>query len=158
MIREEYKTRISTPDAPHEIGPYSQAIVANGMVYCAGQIALDPATNQLVEGEIEVQTRRVLENLDGVLRAAGSSLEHVVKTTVFLSDMNDFVEMNQVYARYFGTTPPARSTVAVASLQRNARVEIECVAVVTGPRAGRSFLKAKDVTGDHFDMEQEREF
>ena len=109
MIREEYKARISTPDAPNEIGPYSQAIVANGMVYCAGQIAIDPATNEVVEGDIRVQTRRVLENLNGVLRAAGSSLEHVVKTTVFLADLSDFAEMNQVYARYFGTTPPARS-------------------------------------------------
>jgi 2-iminobutanoate/2-iminopropanoate deaminase len=158
MIREEYKTRISTPDAPHEIGPYSQAIVANGMVYCAGQIALDPATNEVVEGDITVQTRRVLENLGGVLRAAGSSLEHVVKTTVFLADLNDFAEMNQVYARYFGTTPPARSTVAVAGLQRNARVEIECIGVVAGARHGRPFSKAKDMAVDHFDMEQEREF
>jgi 2-iminobutanoate/2-iminopropanoate deaminase len=158
MIREEYKARISTPDAPNEIGPYSQAIVANGMVYCAGQIAIDPATNEVVEGDIRVQTRRVLENLDGVLRAAGSSLEHVVKTTVFLADLSDFAERNQVSARYFGTTPPARSTVAVAGLQRNLRVEIECIAVVAGTRHGHHFIKAKDVTEDHFDMEQEREF
>jgi len=157
MIREEYKTRISTPDAPHEIGPYSQAIVANGMVYCAGQVAIDPATNEVVEGDIQVQTRRVLENLDGILRAAGSSLEHVVKTTVFLADLSDFGEMNQVYARYFGTTPPARSTVAVAGLQRNLLVEIECIAVVAGARQGKPFIKAKDVTEDHFDMELDRD-
>src|SRR5947209_6589729 len=128
MASEEHKIRIQTPDAPNAIGPYSQAIVAQGMVYCAGQVAIDPATGQLIEGDIQAQTRRVLDNLAAVLKAAGSNLHHAVKTTVFLAQFSDFTPMNEVYAQYFGTAPPARSTVQVAALPRNALVEIECIA------------------------------
>ena len=119
---------IATPDAPKAIGPYSQATVAHGFIYTAGQVALDPATTELVAGGVKEQTERALQNLAAVLAAAGSSLQRVVKTTVFLVDMADFAAMNEVYARHFGDHRPARSTVAVAGLPRGARVEIEVVA------------------------------
>lgn len=119
---------IATPDAPKAIGPYSQAVSAGGMLYTAGQIALDPATMEIVPGGIAEQTERVLDNLEAVLRAAGLGFENVVKTTVFLVDMGEFAPMNEVYARFFGDHRPARSTVAVASLPRNVRVEIDLVA------------------------------
>ena len=121
---------IATPSAPPAIGPYSQAIVHNGMAYLSGQIPLDPATVQVIEGDIGAQTERVLENMAAVLAACGSSLGKVVKTTVFLKDMGEFAAMNAVYARYFATNPPARSTVEVARLPRDVRVEIECMAIV----------------------------
>ena len=121
---------IATSAAPPAIGPYSQAIVHNGMAYLSGQIPLDPATVQVVEGDIGVQTERVLENMAAVLAACGSSLGQIVKTTVFLKDMGEFAAMNAVYGRYFGTNPPARSTVEVARLPRDVRVEIECIAIV----------------------------
>ncbi len=121
---------IATPSAPPAIGPYSQAIVHNGMAYLSGQIPLDPATVQVVDGDISAQTERVLENMAAVLAACGSSLGKVVKTTVFLKDMGEFAAMNAVYARYFATNPPARSTVEVARLPRDVRVEIECIAIV----------------------------
>ena len=124
------KTIISTGQAPKAIGPYSQAIVANGMAYLSGQIPLDPATNQMIEGGIEAQTERVLENLKAVLEACGASLASVVKTTVFLKDMGEFPKMNEVYARYFGENPPARSTVQAAKLPRDVSVEIDCMAIV----------------------------
>lgn len=124
------KTVISTPDAPAAIGPYSQAIVSNGFVFVSGQIALDPATGQLVPGGIEEQTTRVIENLAAVLKAAGSSLSEVVKTTVYLKDMGEFTAMNAVYAQYFSTDAPARATVEAARLPRDVRVEIDCIAVV----------------------------
>lgn len=120
---------IHSEDAPKAAGPYSQAIVAGDLVFCAGQIPLDPATGALVEGDIAVQTGRVLDNLAAVLAAAGSDLAHVVKTTVFLADIGDFAAMNEAYALRFGTHRPARSTFQVAALPRGARVEIECVAV-----------------------------
>jgi len=120
---------IATDHAPRAIGPYSQAVVANGFVFLSGQIPLDPATNQLVEGDVAVQTERVLENLKAVLRACGSSLGSVVKTTVFLKDMADFPRMNEVYGRYFPSNAPARSTVQVARLPRDVSVEIEVIAV-----------------------------
>lgn len=123
------KTQIVTNQAPAAIGPYSQAIAAGPYLFCSGQIALDPATGQVVSGGIEVQTRQVLENLKAVLEAAGSGLGQVVKTTVFLADLADFAAMNGVYARYFGGTPPARSTVQVAGLPRAVAVEIEAVAL-----------------------------
>lgn len=123
------KQVVQTPHAPAAVGPYSQAICAHGFVFTAGQIPLDPQTNQLVDGGIEEETERALENLKAVLEAAGSSLDRVVKTTVYLRDMNDFPVMNQVYARYFGEAPPARSTVQ-AVLPKGARVEIEAVAVL----------------------------
>jgi len=121
---------VATDRGPKAIGPYSQAIRANGLVFLSGQIPLDPKTQQLVEGDVAVQTERVLENLKGVVEAAGSSLQHVVKTTVFLADMNDFSAMNEVYARYFKNHPPARSTVEVSRLPKNARVEIDLIALL----------------------------
>ena len=124
------KRAVKTPDAPKAIGPYSQAIVANGFVYAAGQIGSDPKTGTLVPGGIEEQTEQALKNLAAVLRAAGSSTDDAVKTTVFLADMNDFAKMNEVYAKYFKQPFPARSTVQVARLPRDAKVEIEVVAIV----------------------------
>lgn len=126
------KTRIHSNNAPNAIGPYSQAIVANGLVFCSGQVALDPASGQLIEGGIREQTRQALENLDAVLQAAGSGLSQVVKTTVFLQNFGDFAAMNEVYGAYMGDTPPARSTVEVAALPRQALVEIECIALAGG--------------------------
>lgn len=123
------KTIIATPNAPQAIGPYSQAVVHNGLVYCSGQIPLDPATGQMVDGDIAAQTGRVMENLKGLLEAAGSSLDRVVKTTVFLRDMAEFAAMNEVYGRYFPSQPPARATVEVSRLPRDARVEIECIGI-----------------------------
>jgi 2-iminobutanoate/2-iminopropanoate deaminase len=119
---------ISTEQAPKAIGPYSQAVVLNGVAYLSGQIPLDPATGQLVEGDIAAQTERVLQNLKAVLEASGASLESVLKTTVFLKDMADFPKMNEVYARYFATNPPARSTVQAAKLPRDVSVEIDAIA------------------------------
>lgn len=123
------KDRVHTDKAPKAIGPYSQAIKANGFVFASGQIPLDPATMQIVEGGIREQTERVMNNLEAVLQAAGSSLEGVVKTTVFLKDLTDFVEMNEVYGSFFKQTPPARSTVEVARLPRDVRVEIDVIAL-----------------------------
>lgn len=120
---------IHTDNAPKAIGPYSQAVRVGSFIHTAGQVALDPATGQLVEGGIEAQTRQVLRNLSHVLDAAGSSLRHVVKTTVFLKDMGEFAQMNTAYGEMFGEHRPARSTVQVAALPRGAAVEIECVAV-----------------------------
>jgi 2-iminobutanoate/2-iminopropanoate deaminase len=122
-------TPIHTERAPKAIGPYSQAIRAGGLIFCAGQIPLDPATMNLVEGDIETQTRRVLQNLSAVLEAAGSSLSRVVKTTVFMADLGEFARMNAVYGEFFASAPPARSTVQAAALPRGARIEIECVAL-----------------------------
>jgi len=119
---------IQTTDAPAAIGPYSQAIVAGDLVFTSGQVALDPATGQLVPGDVAAQTARVLANLAAVLDKSGSSLADVVRTTVYLRDMADFAAMNAVYARYFTGAPPARSTVAVAGLPRDARVEIDAIA------------------------------
>ena len=120
---------ISTDGAPKAIGPYSQAIVAGDLVFCAGQIAIDPKTGELVSGDIREQTRRALDNLAAVLQAAGSALDRVTKTTVFLSDMAEFSAMNEVYAERFGSHRPARSTVPVGALPRGSRIEIECIAV-----------------------------
>ena len=124
------KEIIATDRAPTAIGPYSQATRHDGLIYSSGQIPLDPVTGQLIEGGIVEQTARVLENLTGVLEAAGAGLDSVLKTTVFLKDMAEFGAMNEVYAKYFGTNPPARATVEVARLPRDARVEIEAIAVV----------------------------
>jgi 2-iminobutanoate/2-iminopropanoate deaminase len=120
---------VSTPRAPQAIGPYSQAIIANGFVFTAGQVALDPATMNLVPGDVKAQTDRVFLNLQAILEAAGSSLPKVVNTSVFLATMDDFAAMNEVYARHFGAHRPARSTVAVKTLPKNALVEIDCVAL-----------------------------
>jgi len=119
---------ITSDAAPKAIGPYSQAIRSAGLLFLAGQIPLDPATMQIIEGDIAKQTERVLENVKAILAAAGSSLDRVVKTTVFLKDMNEFAAMNEVYGRYFPQNPPARSTVEAARLPRDARIEIEVIA------------------------------
>lgn len=123
-------TIIQTDTAPAAIGPYSQAVVHAGLVYTAGQIPLDPETGEMVQGSVADQTDRVLRNLAGVLEAAGASFQSVLKTTVFLRDMNDFAAMNEVYARYFDQHRPARSTVQAARLPRDCAVEIECVAAL----------------------------
>lgn len=122
---------VSTELAPKAIGPYSQAVISNGVAYLSGQIPLDPVTNQLVEGDIAAQTERVLQNLKAVLEACGASLDSVLKTTVFLKDMGDFPKMNEVYGRYFATNPPARSTVQAARLPRDVSVEIDAIASVS---------------------------
>jgi 2-iminobutanoate/2-iminopropanoate deaminase len=124
------KQIIQTEKAPQAIGPYSQAVKISGLVYLSGQIPIDPDTGQFVSGGVSEQTEQVLKNLSAVLEAAGSGLNRVVKTTVFLADMNDFAEMNQVYEKFFTSEPPARSTVQAAGLPRNARVEIDAIAVV----------------------------
>ena len=123
------KKVIQTEGAPKAIGPYSQAILAAGMVFCSGQIPIDPGTGNLIEGDTAAQTRRVILNLKAVLEEAGSSLDRVVKTTVFLRDMGDFAAMNAVYGEYFDTTPPARATVQVSRLPKDVAVEIDCIAL-----------------------------
>jgi len=119
---------VSTPQAPRPIGPYSQGVISGGFLFCSGQIALDPETGELVDGDVATQTERVLQNLVAVLKEAKMGPENVVKTTVYLTDMADFPAMNEVYGRYLGARPPARSTVAVAGLPRGVRVEIDVVA------------------------------
>lgn len=120
---------VSTDKAPKAMGPYSQAIRVDNFVFCAGQVGLDPSTGKLVEGDIQVQTRRVLQNLSAALEAAGSSLSRVVKTTVFLTNLDDFQKMNAIYAEFFPAAPPARSTVQVARLPAGASVEIDAIAI-----------------------------
>ncbi len=122
------KELLATQDAPAAIGPYSQGVTANGFIFLSGQIPLDPQSGQLVEGDIRAQTERVLANLQAVLQAAGSSLAAVVKTTVYLADLDDFAAMNEVYGRFFPDQPPARATVQVARLPKGARVEIDLIA------------------------------
>jgi 2-iminobutanoate/2-iminopropanoate deaminase len=119
---------VSTSDAPRPIGPYSQGVISGGILYCSGQIALDPQTNELVGGDVAEQTERVLQNLVAVLREAKMGPENVVKTTVYLADMADFPKMNEVYGRYLGQKPPARTTIQAAGLPRNVRVEIDVIA------------------------------
>ncbi len=123
------KKTVATDDAPKAIGPYSQAVIHDGTIYLSGQIPLDPVTGQVVEGDVAAQTERVLDNIKAVLAACGSSLDLVVKTTVFLKDLGAFSKFNEVYARYFPENPPARSTVEVARLPRDVRVEIDAVAI-----------------------------
>jgi 2-iminobutanoate/2-iminopropanoate deaminase len=120
---------ISTPDAPKAIGPYSQGIRANGFIFVSGQVAIDPATQQVIAGEVAAQTARVIQNLSEILEAAGSGLGKVVRTTVFLKNMNDFAAMNEVYGKYFSAAPPARSTVEVSRLPKDVLVEIDVIAV-----------------------------
>ena len=121
---------VHTDKAPKAIGPYSQAIRTDSMIFAAGQTGIDPATGDLIPGGVEEQTRQVLTNLQNVIEAAGSSFKFVVKTTVFLRDMNDFAKMNAIYAEYFGENPPARSTIAVAGSPKNGLVEIEAIALI----------------------------
>ena len=125
------KQIVSTDSAPKAIVPYSQAVVHNGIAYLSGQIAIDPATNTLIDGDISAQTERVLKNIEAVLTAAGASLDSALKVTVFLKDMANFPKMNEVYARYFGANPPARSTVEAARLPRDVEVEIDVIAAVS---------------------------
>lgn len=124
------KEIISTENAPGAIGPYSQAVKTGGMVFCSGQIPIDAATGEFVSNDVGEQTHQVLKNLSAVLKAAGGGLSNVVKTTVFLADMNDFGIVNEIYAEYFSDNKPARATVQAARLPRDARVEIDCIAVV----------------------------
>jgi 2-iminobutanoate/2-iminopropanoate deaminase len=121
---------VTTDRGPKPIGPYSQAVKANGLIFLSGQVALDPKTGEMMGGDIRQQTERTLENIKGILEAGGTNLHHVVKTTVFLKDLNDFSAMNEVYGRYFAAAPPARSTVQVARLPKDALVEIEVAATV----------------------------
>ena len=123
------KEAVHTDRAPNPIGPYSQGIRANGFIFLAGQVALDPKSGELISGDVRQQTERTLENLKGVLEAAGANLNHVVKVTIFLKNMSDFAGMNEIYARYFPKLPPARSTVEAARLPKDALVEIELIAV-----------------------------
>ena len=134
MYTTEGKKIVSTDKAPKAIGPYSQAIRTENLVFSAGQLGLDPVTMEMVEGGIQAQTRQVLTNLQHVLEVADSGLNFVVKTTVFLQDMSDFADMNSVYAEFFPENPPARSTVQVTALPKNALVEIECVALLNPTR------------------------
>ena len=127
---------ISTPDAPKAIGPYSQAIRANGLVFISGQVAIDPATQQVIDGDVTVQTERVMKNLAAILSAAGSSVEQVLRCTVFLKSMNDFAAMNAVYGKYFSSGPPARSTVEVSRLPKDVLVEIDVIALTPIPDGG----------------------
>ena len=120
---------ISTQDGPQAIGPYSQAIRANGFVFVSGQVAIDPATQQVINGDVTAQTDRVIKNLSAILKAAGTGLEKVVRSTVFLKNMGDFTAMNEVYGRYFTSSPPARSTVEVARLPKDVLVEIDVIAL-----------------------------
>jgi 2-iminobutanoate/2-iminopropanoate deaminase len=121
---------IATKDAPQAIGPYSQAIRANGFVFVSGQVAIDPSTQQVINGDVAAQTDRVLKNLSAILKAAGTGLEKVVRSTVFLKNMAEFATMNEIYGRYFSTAPPARSTVEVARLPKDVLVEIDVIALV----------------------------
>ncbi len=124
------KQTVQTQEAPQAIGPYSQGVVANGFLFVSGQIPIDPATGNVVEGDIEAQTERVFRNLAAIVAAAGSAMDRVVKTTVFLKDMGEFARMNAVYARFFPSQPPARSTVEVARLPRDVKVEMDLMALV----------------------------
>jgi 2-iminobutanoate/2-iminopropanoate deaminase len=124
------KEAVLTPRGPKPIGPYSQAIKSNGLLFVSGQVALDPQSGEFVGTDVRQQTERVLENLKAIVEAAGTSLKHVVKTTVFLKDMNDFSAMNEIYAHYFSVTPPARSTVQAARLPKDALVEIDVIAAL----------------------------
>jgi len=139
------KKIISTAEAPAAIGPYSQAVRVGSTLYCAGQIPLDPKTGQIVSQDITEQTRRVMQNIAAVLQAAGSSFDQVVKTTIFLTDFADFQTVNEIYGSYFKSEPPARSTVQVAALPKNARVEIEVIAVDAGTSGGGGV--ASDTSG-----------
>jgi len=126
------KKIVSTSDAPAAIGPYSQAVRVGSMLFCAGQIPLDPKTGQMVSDDISEQAKRVLENIAAILKAEHLSLDHIVKTTIFLTSMNDFQSVNEIYGTYFRQDPPARSTVAVAALPKGAKVEIEVIAMAAG--------------------------
>ena len=156
-MADELKTRIQTPAAPKASGPYSQAIVANGMVFCSGQVAVDPASNQLIDGDIQAQTHRALKNLEAVLRAAGSNLAHAVKVNVYLAHFSDFTAMNEVYQGYFADPLPARSTIEAGSLPRNVLIEIECTALIPRYIDSLSVVNARE-SESSFDLDQDRDF
>jgi len=124
------KREVKTENVPAPVGPYSQAVIAGGFVFCSGQIALDPRTGTIVGNDLESETKQVMENLKAVLESAGSSFDRVVKTTIFLKNMDDFARVNEVYGRYFGEIPPARSTIEVVKLPKGASVEIDCLALL----------------------------
>ena len=130
------RSTISTPNAPKAIGPYSQAIRARGLVFVSGQVAIDPATQQVIEGDVAAQTERVMKNISAILASAESKLDQVVRTTVFLKNMNDFAAMNEVYGKHFGTAPPARSTVEVSRLPKDVLVEIDVIALTSVDEGG----------------------
>jgi 2-iminobutanoate/2-iminopropanoate deaminase len=134
------RSTISTPNAPKAIGPYSQAIRARGLVFVSGQVAIDPATQQVIEGDVAAQTERVMKNITAILASAETKLDQVVRTTVFLKNMNDFAAMNEVYGKHFGTAPPARSTVEVSRLPKDVLVEIDVIAL-TSVDGGGDFYK-----------------
>jgi 2-iminobutanoate/2-iminopropanoate deaminase len=140
------KKIISTSEAPAAVGPYSQAVRVGSTIYCAGQIPLDPKSGQLVSGGVDLQTRRVLDNVTAVLKAEGLTFENIVKTTIFLTDLGDFQTVNEIYATYFTQQPPARSTVQVAGLPKGAKVEIEVIAVADG-NSGSGGTTAYDTSG-----------
>ena len=140
------KKIISTSEAPAALGPYSQAVRVGNTIYCAGQIPLDPKSGEIVTGGIEVQTRRVLDNITAVLKAEGLTFANIVKTTIFLMDLGDFQKMNEIYGSYFKQQPPARSTVQVAGLPKGARIEIEVIAVADTGGGGGSGVAA-DTSG-----------
>lgn len=156
MQAEVNTTRVRTPDAPAAIGPYSQAMVANGMVFCAGQIALDPATNDLVGEDVQTQTGRALENLRAVLKAAGSDLQYVVRTTVFLSRFSDFTAMNGVYEEYFGQVAPARTTVE-CGLPGHVLVQIDCIAIVPSLVSSIQVIEARE-SSSTFNLDEDADF
>src|ERR1700682_1423285 len=143
IVRDEFAAKIeprkkimTTPDAPAAVGPYSQAVRAGSTIYCAGQIPLDPKSGRIVSGGVDLQTRRVLDNVTAVLKAEGLSFADIVKTTIFLTDLGDFQTVNEIYGKYFSENPPARSTVQVAALPKGAKVEIEAIAVADPDRRG----------------------
>jgi 2-iminobutanoate/2-iminopropanoate deaminase len=156
MQAEVQTSRVRTPDAPAAIGPYSQAIVANGMVFCAGQVALDPATNDLAGHDIQTQTGRALENLRAVLVAAGSDLQYVVRTTVFLCKFSDFTAMNEVYERYFGEVAPARSTIE-CGLPGQVLVQIDCIAIVPSLVSSIQVIEARE-SRSTFNLDEDADF
>ncbi len=156
MTERGERTIVATNGAPAAIGPYSQAIVANGMVFCTGQVALDPATDQIVGDDIQTQTRQTLENLQAVLLAAGSSLHHVVQATVFLARFGDFAAMNSVYEEYFGEVEPARSTVE-CGLPRNVLVQIDCIAIVPSLVHSIQVVEARE-SRSTFDLDMDADF
>ena len=156
MSTEVTQTRVQTAGAPAAIGPYSQAVVANGMVFCTGQVAIDPETNHLVEGDIKAQTHRVMLNLGAVLDAAGSSLRYVVKTTVFLASFHDFPAMNEVYEDYFSDAEPARSTVA-GGLPGGILVQIDCIAIVPSLVHSIQVVEARE-SQSTYDLDLDRDF
>ncbi len=130
------RSTISTPNAPKAIGPYSQAIRARGLVFVSGQVAIDPATQQVIDGDVAAQTERVIKNISAILASAESSLDQVLRTTVFLKNMNDFAAMNEVYGKHFATAPPARSTVEVSRLPKDVLVEIDVIALASVDQGG----------------------